>query len=321
VAIMPGALWRPLPYSSSPMTQYDILCYHTMVGSLWGTDAYFRRGSGVNSHFGVGYDGTIVQWVDTRYRSGANYNGNWHIVSVETADVGTGFPAWDLNDGSQVPAWTDAQVEANAAIATWVHETHGIPPVPIPDSKVGRRGVGWHRLGVDPDRVAGGELWSSHYGKVCPGSRRLAQIAEVCARAAGSYEEDPLATYTEDDLTRIIQNAVAGTVVKASPGGIGPARLDTSLGRLLDDANAAKERAGEAQRTGGVLLGTRGPASDAERAALTKLWGSAPVQVDEDAIAAAVASALPGLISKLSQEDLQAVATATADEFARRAQD
>jgi N-acetyl-anhydromuramyl-L-alanine amidase AmpD len=140
VAIMPGALWRPLPYSSSPMTQYDILCYHTMVGSLWGTDAYFRRGSGVNSHFGVGYDGTIVQWVDTRYRSGANYNGNWHIVSVETADVGTGFPAWDLNDGSQVPAWTDAQVEANAAIATWVHETHGIPPVPIPDSKVGRRG-------------------------------------------------------------------------------------------------------------------------------------------------------------------------------------
>jgi hypothetical protein len=127
MARMREALWRPIPASTTRITSYDILCWHTAVGSLWGTDAYFRQiAPGVNSHFGVGHDGTIVQWVDTAYRSGANLNGNHHIISVETADVGTGFPAWNTNDGSAVPAWTPAQVEANAKIAAWVNKTHGI---------------------------------------------------------------------------------------------------------------------------------------------------------------------------------------------------
>jgi hypothetical protein len=182
MAIMPGAIWKPLPGTSTTrIASYDILCWHTMVGSLTGTDSYFRaQAAGTNSHFGVGHDGTIYQWVDTTYRSGANLNGNYHIISVETADTGTGFTAWT---GSNVPAWTPAQLEANARIAAWVQKTHGIPLTLIPDAKPGRKGNAYHRLGVPGYMVAGAEQWSSAQGKVCPGDRRIAQIPALLSRA------------------------------------------------------------------------------------------------------------------------------------------
>jgi N-acetylmuramoyl-L-alanine amidase len=161
---------------------YDILCYHTMVGSLWGTDSYFRQGgySGTESHFGVGYDGQILQWQDTRYRADANLDGGDRVLSVETADMGPGFPAWS---GSNVPKWTAAQIEANARIAAWAHKTHGIPLVIIPNSAQSSRGLGWHRQGIDPWRCATCERWSSASGKVCPGDRRVAQMPLVLNRA------------------------------------------------------------------------------------------------------------------------------------------
>jgi hypothetical protein len=184
MARMPGAVWRPMPGSSTtPMKSYDVLCFHTMVGSLAGTDSYFRSSaSGTNSHFGVGGDGTIYQWVDTAYRSGASLNGNYHLISVETADMGPEFPAWS---GSNVPAWTDAQIAANARITAWVHATHGIPLTQIPDALPTRRGVGYHRLGVPGYMVPGAEQWSTATGKVCPGDRRISQVPQVIAAASG----------------------------------------------------------------------------------------------------------------------------------------
>lgn len=187
MARMPGALWRPLPASTTRITQYDILCWHTMVGSLWGTDGYFRSiAPGVNSHFGVGGDGEIIQWVDTAYRSSANLNGNWHIISVETADLDPEFARWNTNDGNAVPAWTEAQLKSCAEIAKWVHETHGIPLSLIPDAKVGRRGQGYHRQGVPGYMVEGAERWSNAVGKVCPGNRRIAQIPRLIQLAQGT---------------------------------------------------------------------------------------------------------------------------------------
>lgn len=230
MARMPGALWRPIPASTTRITQYDILCFHTMVGSLWGTDAYFRQGSGVNSHFGVGGDGTIVQWVDTAFRSGANLNGNWHIISVETADIGPEFPAWDTGDASQVPAWTNGQVEACAEIARWAHDTHGIPLALIPDSKVGRRGVGYHRQGVPGYMVAGGEQWSTAYGKGCPSPRRIAQIPSVITRALGA-EEDFMATMSDSEKAALMEVVKAFLPGKTGrpPGGGWSRVFDTDL--------------------------------------------------------------------------------------------
>lgn len=184
--------WRPLdedtfdqqPLLSTP----DIISLHTMVGTLAGTDGMFRRNGyrGTFSHFGVGGDGTVWQWQDTRYRAAANYLGNHRIISVETADLGAPFPVWDTT-GSDVPAWSPAQVEALARMIAVLCVAHDIPCELIPDSRAGRRGIGYHRQGIDGSfldhRVADGELWSTVRSKVCPGSRRIAQIGDVLVRA------------------------------------------------------------------------------------------------------------------------------------------
>lgn len=182
--------WSPLP--GNPNTgalTADILCVHTMVGGLAGTDATFRKQgyAGTFSHFGVGPAGQVVQWQDTAYRGAANLNGNHRIISVETADLGAPFPAWNTN-ADDVPAWTPEQLDALARLIAWACAVHDIPCELIPDSKAGRRGIGYHRQGCDGDypdgRVSGGELWSSARGKVCPGNRRIAQIPGVLATAA-----------------------------------------------------------------------------------------------------------------------------------------
>ena len=236
---MPGAEWRPIPASTTRIADHQILMLHTMVGSLAGTDSYFRSiAPGVNSHFGVGADGTIWQWVDTAYRSGAALNGNYRAITVETADVGTGFPTWNLNDGSQVPAWTPAQVEACARIAAWAFEAHGIPLELVPDSKPGRRGQAYHRQGVDPYRVAGGEVWSNAYGKVCPGNRRIAQIPQVIARArqiaggAPIVEDDMFEAKDRENLTRLL------TLMERQKSGIPGVQVAGDAGAILHRTEA-----------------------------------------------------------------------------------
>jgi hypothetical protein len=199
MAIMPGAVWRPLPsgaVSTARMSAFDIICIHTMVGSLAGTDSYFRTGS-ANSHFGTGGDGTIYQWVDTSIQSWANLNGNHHVISIENADIGPEFPKWNTNSGAEVPAFTGAQIEAIAKVVAWTCKTHNIPCELIPDAKPGRRGIGYHRQGVPGYMVAGAEKWSNATGKVCPGDRRVAQIPQIIARAKQILNPTPL----EDDMT------------------------------------------------------------------------------------------------------------------------
>jgi len=197
---MSGAAWVPLPhFSTTEMTAHNIICIHTMVGSLMGTDGYFRSiTTGVNSHYGTGGAGEpIRQWGDTKFRSGANLNGNGDCITIEDADMGPGFPAWDTSNPANVPPFTDQQVEdiahilawessiaAHAACPTsWACHRSGIPLEMIPDTLPGRRGIGYHRQGVDPYRVSGGVLWSSKYAKACPADRRYSQIPQIIARA------------------------------------------------------------------------------------------------------------------------------------------
>ena len=185
--LYPHAAYRPLgPQTQARVQVHDIICLHTMVGSLSGTDAFFKNNgySGTESHFGVGGNGTVYQWQDLDYVADANLDGNWHIVSIETADIGPEFPRWDTNDGDAVPGWTDSQVEAIANVVAWCCEKYDIPVKLIPDAKPGRRGIGYHRQGVPGFMAAGAEQWSKARGKVCPGDRRIAEIPQVIGRAA-----------------------------------------------------------------------------------------------------------------------------------------
>lgn len=219
----PFAVWKPLgPQTQARMRSHDLVLLHTMVGYLYSTDTYFRSSNGygyagTESHYGVGgrwgsdasrgLDGAIWQWQDRAYMADANGQANPRAISVETADSAT----------APIVPWSDAQCEAIAQIvawestpaahadcpSSWTCHQQGIPLELIPDSKPGRRGIGYHRQGIDPWRVAGGEVWSTAYGKVCPDSARIAQIPGIIARArqivaGGDYGPAPVGP-TEHD--------------------------------------------------------------------------------------------------------------------------
>lgn len=199
--------WRPLAgnWSAQPrMQKHDLIILHTMVGSLWSTDSYFRnRGyGGAEAHFGVGHDGQLLQWQDTDWQAEANGAANNRAISIETADLGEGFAPWNTQDGNAVPAWTDAQVDRIIDLIVWICRTHAIPCVPVLDSKPGRRGVAYHRLGVPGNVVPGGELWSSARGKTCPGPARIKQIPNIIARAKNVLDHTDQ-SLTKEQITRL----------------------------------------------------------------------------------------------------------------------
>jgi hypothetical protein len=172
------------------MSAHDICVVHTIVGYQAGGNA---------AHWTTGASGKIVQARDTIYCSAANLNGNRHALAIENEDHGPAYGTWS---GSNVPRFTAAQAESIAKILVWCHRVHNIPLALIPDSKPGRRGIAYHRQGIDPWRVVGGELWTSFPGKVCPGDRRIAQlINEIIPRACvlAGLEDD----VTPDDIKKI----------------------------------------------------------------------------------------------------------------------
>jgi hypothetical protein len=197
----PNALWRPLETSQGepPMSGHDIVCLHTMVGYLLSTDGYFRTGgwTGTESHLGIGgiwgpdlggnMDGKVFQWQDLRYQADANLDGNPRVVSIETADN-------NPDRAVDIAPWTDRQVNAIVAFldwfcdraahascpASWACHQVGIPRVLIPDTKPGRRGIGYHAQGVPGvGLVPGGVKWSLSTGKTCPTARRIHQLQTV----------------------------------------------------------------------------------------------------------------------------------------------
>jgi len=213
VSRYPSATWKPITGTSRTAVQKDILCLHTAVGYLTSTWAYFNRSDvGVYSHFvvggpwgtdaGKGLDGVVWQLADTDYRAAANLNGNYRIISVETAD----------NAARPIQPWTPAQCEALSQLMADANRLDGSPLVAIPDSKPGRRGIAWHRLGCDPYRVDGGELWSSSPGKDCPTQARIDQIPGLIARAraivSGQPEEDVMTDAQMAELKAYINERI-----------------------------------------------------------------------------------------------------------------
>jgi hypothetical protein len=320
----PRAIWSPLgPQTQSRMTAHDILCLHTMVGSLSSTNNYFRQGgfSGTESHYGVGdaTDPRILQWQDRAYRADANLDGNDRVISVETADTRGEFKAWS---GSNVPAWTawqlrvlaelvawECSVAAHAACpASWACHRSGIPLVLIPDTKPGRRGVGYHRQGVDPWRVSGGEKWSSSRGKVCPGDRRVAQVPAVIAAAkrivAGAEIEE--LDVDEKTLRAIIREEVPKALLAYKVPAPALWRAETpdaewTVARVLQEGPNQGRAAEDAARQAVALLQEpdvpgepQEPSQPDPPATLRALAAAGGFTGDQVALAAAVAMAESG---------------------------
>ncbi|MGW1119248.1 peptidoglycan recognition protein family protein [Streptomyces tanashiensis] len=145
---------------------------------------YWRDSTNLESHFGLGYEGDIAQFIGTETRADANYQAN------RRAD-GTG--AISLESASNLEhtdPWTPAQIEELIKVGVWAHQTHGIP------LRICRtwtdKGFGYHALFPE---------WSVS-GTACPGAARIRQFREVVfpgivARAAGTttppkQEEDDM---------------------------------------------------------------------------------------------------------------------------------
>ncbi|MER5350573.1 peptidoglycan recognition family protein [Kitasatospora sp. NPDC002551] len=152
---------------------------------------YWRDSTNLESHFGVGYNGSVGQFIGTQTRADANFRANRRAdgtgaVSVETAS----------ND-QHTDAWTDAQLQALIALGLWLHQRHGIPirACRTPTDP----GFGVHRMFPE---------WSAS-GTACPGDARARQFRDVVlpgiARAAAGQPTTipapaPAPDVPEDDM-------------------------------------------------------------------------------------------------------------------------
>lgn len=222
----PHAVWDPLGDQTQPkMTAHDIVCVHTMVGHLVGTRAMFKKNGygGTESTYGIGgdwgpdqlekWDGHAFQWQDRAHTADANYQGNPRIISIETAD---NYPA----TAAKIVRWTPKQVDKLVEIiawecslaahsecpeswdcrkgVTWSGIKVAIPPVLVADSCSNRRGLAYHRIGIDPWRASGCQQWSTAYGKECPGPVRITQFRnEVIPRVQQVLKGEDMPTEKE----------------------------------------------------------------------------------------------------------------------------
>jgi hypothetical protein len=148
---------------------------------------YWRDGTNLESHFGLGYDGAIAQYIGTQTKADANMYANRRpdgtgAVSVETA-----------SNLQHTDPWTDAQVEALILLGVWMHRQHGLP------LRICRShddpGYGYHSMFPQ---------WSDG-GTACPGDARVRQfheriMPEIVARATGSPAPTPTTPVQEDDM-------------------------------------------------------------------------------------------------------------------------
>lgn len=212
------ASWRPLGPGNPPtrMARHDIICLHTMVGFLGSTDAMFRDKGyvGVESHFGIGgrwgsdanadLDGVIYQWVDTEYRADANLEGNHRLISIETADNAPRLT-------SDIAPWSTAQVDSIVRLVAALCRRYDIPAELVPDSKSTRRGIAYHRQGIEPWRGGVGEVWSASRGKECPGDARIAQIRNTIiprVRAALAPKQEEFVMASKDEVKAALREVL-----------------------------------------------------------------------------------------------------------------
>jgi N-acetylmuramoyl-L-alanine amidase len=267
-----------------------------MVGSLDGTDSYFRVGgySGTESHFGVGGDGKVYQWQDTEYQADAQLEGNDDGISIETADRGYPFLSWS---GSDVPPWTTSQLDAIVGICAWACKTYDIPPVLIPDTLDSTKGIGYHRQGIDPYHTRG-EEYSTSYGKVCPGDRRVRQIKEIIIPRVARALNAPAAEGDDEmDSKQAKQLAEIHSFTRWL--------FTVTKGPMDGHAGIWPTVKGIESRV--IGLQARDPDADLDEAALAA------------SLAPLLAQHLPGVAADLDDATIRAIATAAADELARRA--
>ena len=164
--IMPGAIWRPVPSNSGPMSAHLGLVLHVQVGNGSCYGEFSNPANQASSTWWIAKDGTFEQYVDSDNAAWTEAAGNFTWDSVETE----GVPSDPL---------TPQQVLTLARIYAWGARQYGWPLQLSEDP--GTRGLGWHGMG--------GAAWGGHTG--CPGDLRKAQRAQALYLAALALHPQP----------------------------------------------------------------------------------------------------------------------------------
>ncbi|MER7833468.1 N-acetylmuramoyl-L-alanine amidase [Streptomyces sp. NPDC095602] len=250
MAWYPGATRMELQPESDqqPAIRPTQFIVHSIVAPWSPRRTYeYWKTSTLESHFGLGYDGDLAQYIGTETRADANYAANRRpdgtgAVSIETA-----------SNTEASDEWTDAQVEQLIRLGVWLHQHHGIP------LRICRThddpGYGYHRLHRE---------WAAS-GTACPGDARVAQFRDVVfpgivARARASTtpapapQPDPAAPPQEETMPQphVLSESepdgptlTAGTWVElpaARDSAIlrGPSVYDVAVGYRLLQTSAAR---------------------------------------------------------------------------------
>jgi N-acetylmuramoyl-L-alanine amidase-like protein len=274
---------------------------HSAVGSGSLYEYFKQTGVVLESHFWVGLDGRVEQYIDTSRQADANYHANVRAMSIESAD----------NGDPDHFEWTEAQQQSIAELMSWAHEVHGVPlrRCPTWDSP----GVGYHTMFGAPSD------WTP-VSKSCPGTARKAQFNSVVARAVAiSQGEDVALTQAEIDAvaTKSRDMMLAALIAKTTPSeedAGGNVSFKTAVENIRRWSNMAL-----------TAVGADAPDIDQIKsdvtlikASLAALVAQGPPDVDEAAIVAGLTPVLQGL-NQLNDESLSEIATAVNDELARRA--
>jgi len=181
-----GILRRLLPESRTQGRIWPrVVIMHSAAGrgSLYN---FFLRSSNLESHFWVGTDGTVEQYIDTNVRADANNKANGFAISIETE-----------SSRSATEPWPPAQFEAIINLVRWCCDTHGIPKIKCP--RWDGTGIGWHIQFGAPGP------WTP-VAKSCPGPARIRQMPTLIAAVAQGPAADPV----EPNAGRYYRTFVAG---------------------------------------------------------------------------------------------------------------
>lgn len=190
--LYPGAVHRPTGDNGAMGRAPDAFTGHIAVTRAE-TSVFGWQQSAKACHGFVGKRGYTEQYVPYNRMVAGVKDGNAHIVTWESYDglqilqnpyreIGIGGIYGTNADNGR---WDPEQCERFSDILAHAHLD---PDIRLnlrvmQSSRKGETGFGPHRLGVDPWRVSGGESWTKHPGKRCPGDLRVQQIPGIVARA------------------------------------------------------------------------------------------------------------------------------------------